>query len=87
MPRRPISQRVFRISQRADGRYISRNEFPSDSPLGVDTSLSQAIGTALREATLASREGCQVVIEVQQPNKKWKRIDVIEPPRTPAARG
>jgi len=76
-----IPQRVFRISQRADGRFESRNEHPTDSPLGVDYSLNQAIGTAKREATLASRAGCKVVIKAQQPNGTWKKIDVIRPPR------
>lgn len=80
MPRKTIPTRRFRIHQRQDGRYVSLSEHPGDSPLGVDYSLSQAIGTATREATLASREGCKVVIEVQQPNKSWKRVDVINPP-------
>src|SRR3954462_13258876 len=83
MPRNKVPQRVFRIRRRADGRYESRNEFTNESPLGVDQSLSQAIGTARRGATLASRDGCQVVIEVQQPNGKWKRVDVVEPPAAP----
>ena len=80
MRRKTIPTRKFRILQRDDGRYISLNEHPGDSPLGVDYSLSQAIGTARREATLASQEGCRVVIEVQQPNKSWKKIDVVKPP-------
>jgi len=71
-----IPTRRFRIHQRQDGRYVSLSEHPGDSPLGVDYSLSQAIGTA----TLLSREGCKVVIEVQQPNKSWKHVDVINPP-------
>ena len=74
--------RRFRIYRREDGRYVSLSEHPGDSPLGVDYSLPQAIGTAIREATLASRCGCRVVIEVQQPNKSWKKIDVIKPPPT-----
>jgi hypothetical protein len=80
MARKTIPTRRFRIHQRHDGRYVSLSEHPGDSPLGVDYSLSQAIGTATREATLASRKGCKVVIEVQQPNKGWKRVDVITPP-------
>jgi hypothetical protein len=82
MPRKTIRTRKFRIHQRADGRFEIRNEFPNDSPLGVDHSLSQAIGSAGREAALASRDGCRVVIEVQQPNKKWKQVNVINPPGT-----
>lgn len=77
MPKR----RIFRVHQRQDGKFESRNEFPNYSPLGVDASLNQALGTAHREATLTSRdEGCAVVIEVMQPNGKWKRHDIIQPP-------
>ena len=81
MARKTLPERIFRIHRREDGRYVSRDETATDSPLGVDYSLSQAIGTALREATLASREGCRVRIELQDANKKWKQIDVIDPPR------
>ncbi len=82
MPRKTIPTRKFRIHQRQDGRYVSLSGHPGDSPLGVDYSLAQAIGTATREATLVSRQGCKVVIEVQQSNKSWKEIDVIKPPTT-----
>jgi hypothetical protein len=82
VPRNTIQTRKFRIYQREDGRYVSLNEHPGDSPLGVDFSLPQAIGTATREATLASRQGCRVVIEVQQPNRSWRKVDVIYPPAT-----
>ena len=78
---RAIPKRVFRICHREHGRFETRNEHPTDSPLGVDYSLPQAIGTATREATLASRAGCEVVIKGQQPNGTWKIIDVIKPPR------
>ena len=81
MPRKTIPVRVLRIHRRTDGRYESRNDVPGDSPLGVDYSLNQALGTAQREATLASREGCRVRIEMQDNNNKWKQIDVVEPPR------
>ena len=80
MARKTIPTRKFRIYRREDGRYVSLSERPGDSPLGVDSSLSQAIGSATREATRASREGCRVVIEVQQPNKEWKQVEVINPP-------
>jgi hypothetical protein len=80
MPPQSLPQRVFRISRRSDGRFECRNETPGDSPLGVDYSLSQAIGTATREATAASRDGCRVIIKAQQPNGTWKKLRVIEPP-------
>lgn len=82
MKRNTLPERVLRIYRRTDGRYESRNDVPGDSPLGVDYSLDQALGTAQREAMLASREGCRVRIEIQDKNNKWKPIDVIEPPRT-----
>lgn len=80
MPRKTIQTRRFRIYRRDDGRYVTLNEHPGDSPLGVDYSLSQAIGTANREATLASSKGCRVVVEVQQPDRSWKKIDAVDPP-------
>jgi hypothetical protein len=43
--------------------------------------VNQAIGTEVREATLLSRlEKCRVVIEVEQPNGKFKREQIISPP-------
>jgi hypothetical protein len=80
MPKPPT--RTFRIHRRPDGKFESRNENPKDSPLGVDSSLNMAIGSAFREAAIAAKtQGCRVVIEVQQPNGKFKREMVIEPPR------
>lgn len=82
MSEKRIRQRIIRIHRRDDGRFVCRNDIETDSPLGVDRSLSQAIGTAQREATLASsREGCRVVIEIEQEDGKWKRSDVINPPK------
>ena len=81
MPRKTIPQKVIRVHQRDDGRYVSRNEIPTDSPLGVDSTLSHALGTAKREAMLASRQGCRVRIEVQDSGGQWRQIDVIDPPR------
>ena len=81
MAAKSILQRVFRIWRREDGRFECRNDHPTDSPLGVDYSMTQAIGTATREATLASRAGCRVVIKAQLANGTWKKIAVINPPR------
>jgi len=80
MPRKTIPEKVIRVHRRDDGRYVSRNEIPADSPLGVDGSLSQALGTAKREATLVSREGFRVRIEVLDGGGKWREIDVVQPP-------
>jgi len=75
-------QRTFRIYRRDDGRFVTRNEVPGDSPLGVDLSLNMALGTAHREAITASRdEGCVVVVEVQQVDGKWKCHNVVQPPK------
>lgn len=81
MPVKKPLQRTYRIHRRRDGRFESRNEHPKDSPLGVDSNLDMAIGSAHREATMTARaEGCAVVIEVQQPNGKWKRHEIVQPP-------
>ena len=81
MPQKPAT-RIFTSEQRQDGRFVSRNETPGDSPLGVDPSENMAIGTCRREATMASRLGCTVIIKARQPGEKWKEVDRVEPPRT-----
>jgi hypothetical protein len=78
-PKIPI--RTFRIHKRQDGRFEVRNDNPNDSALGVDASLGMAIGAAVREGMLASREGVVVVIEAEGDNGKWRVIDRIEPPK------
>lgn len=80
MARKKIPTKTIRIHQRPDGRHETRNETPTDSTLGVDASLNQALGTAHREATLASLDGYQVKIEVQVKGNKFKQVDVILPP-------
>jgi len=80
MPPKSVQERVFRIHRRADGKFETRNEHANDSPLGIDLTLGMAIGTAMREATLASRDNCRVIIEVQKPDGNWKRVDVLNPP-------
>jgi hypothetical protein len=62
-----VSRRIPDI-RRDDGRYVTQRAISgsSDSPLGVDTDLSQALGTAVREATRISQEdGCRVAIDVE----------------------
>jgi hypothetical protein len=77
-----MPQKVIRVHRRHDGRYVCCNEVPTDGPLGVDASLSQALGTAMREATSASRAtGCRVRIEVMDAGGKWREIDAVDPPR------
>jgi hypothetical protein len=72
--------RTFIIEQRSDGRYVSRNDIPTDSPLGVDPNLDMAIGSARREATLTSKaEGCTVIIKYRE-GTKLKEVDRVEPP-------
>ena len=76
---------TIRIHQRPDGKFESRNGNPKDSPLGVDTNLNMAIGSARREATMLARdEDCTVVIEAMV-DKHWTEIDRVEPPRNKRA--
>lgn len=50
-----------------------------DSPLGVDPSLTMAIGRARHEANLLSQDqGCTVVIKAMQGNR-WTEVDRVEP--------
>ena len=75
------STRTLRIFHRLNGRFETRNQSHTDSPLGVDSSLNHAIVSAVREATmLAKAIGCRVVIEVQNPNGTFKRKQIINPP-------
>ncbi|MBA2588434.1 MAG: hypothetical protein H0U98_07390 [Alphaproteobacteria bacterium] len=68
--------RLYRIHQTPDGLFETRNEFPKDRPLGVDSSLNMAMRTAHREAVVASRAGAVVVIEAQR-NGEWQEIDRV----------
>lgn len=75
------TQRIIRIHDRADGRFVTRNDRPADSPLGVDTSLALAMGTAHREAAMTARdEGCIVIVQRLR-GARWVEVDRVEPPR------
>jgi hypothetical protein len=77
----PLRRCTIKIWKRPDGRYETRNADPTDSPLGVDWSQDQAIGSARREAVRISRdESCRVSIRIQQ-GQRWKEVDHIDPPR------
>lgn len=82
MPKDVLPARTFTIRRRGDGRFVSQNDVPGDSPLGVDLSLNMAIGSCRREATLTSRdEGCRVIIKAENAKGKMEQVDVIDPPR------
>jgi hypothetical protein len=73
--------RTLRIHRRPDGRFVTEGENPGESPLGVDGSLGQAIGTAVREAIAMSRmEHCRVIIAVEKPNGRYQQEQIINPP-------
>jgi len=73
--------RTLRILRRPDGRFVTEGPMPMNTILGVDSSLSQAIGSAVCEATALSRDQrCRVVIAVQQPNGRFQQDQIINPP-------
>jgi hypothetical protein len=73
--------RTLRILRRPDGRFVTNGANPEENPLGVDTSLAQAIGTAVREATRLSRgDGCRVAIDVELANGYFRRDQIVNPP-------
>jgi hypothetical protein len=77
------SMLTLQITRRDDGRYITQHAISgsSDSPLGVDADLNQAIGTAVREATRISQEDrCRVAIDVQLANGNFRRDQIVNPP-------
>lgn len=73
-------QRIIRIHDRADGRFVTRNDRDTDSPLGVDTSINLALGTAHREAVLTAREeGCTVIVQIRK-GARWTEVERLTPP-------
>jgi hypothetical protein len=75
--------RVIKVVRRTDGRFITQSAIGGESPMGVDTTLNQAVGTAVREATAMSRDlRCRVAIQVEQPNGSFKLEQVVNPPVT-----
>lgn len=81
MPRTKPPQRLFRIHREGPYRFVIRGDNAQDSPYGVDRDINTAIGSARREAALARRAGCRVVVEVEQPDGKWKREFAVDPTR------
>jgi hypothetical protein len=74
---------VLKVLRRADGRFITQSAIKGEGPLGVDTTLNQAVGTAVREATAMSRDlRCRVAIQVEQPNGSFMLEQVVNPPVT-----
>jgi hypothetical protein len=82
MPSRTMAPPILtlQIRRRADGQFITVANDPN-SPLGVDTSLSQALGTAVREATRISKDDRQrVAIDVELANGNFRRDQIVNPP-------
>lgn len=76
--------RTFKVHRRKDGKFESRDaDAPAtDSPLGVDSNLSMAIGTAHREAKItAQAERRRVHIKVENADGGWSHQETVEPPR------
>ena len=74
---------TIKITRRDDGRYVTQHAISgsSDSPLGVDADLNQALGTAVREATRISREDrVRVAIDVELANGNFRRDQIVNPP-------
>lgn len=78
-PRAPRkAPRVFTVAwSDSRRRYIAADENGGD--LGVSTDFNNAIGSAVREANLASKAGCRVTVKVQQGNGKLKTEYVAQP--------
>jgi hypothetical protein len=72
---------TLQITRRRDGRFVTKRANSGDDPLGVDSSLSQALVTAVREATRISRENrCRVAIDVELANGNFRRDQIVNPP-------
>jgi hypothetical protein len=72
---------TLQIVRRSDGRYLTQRTQSGEEPLGVDSNLNQAIGTAVREATKISHdEQCRVAIDIELANGNFRRDQIINPP-------
>jgi hypothetical protein len=70
--------RVFTVAwDDRRGRYIAADENGDD--LGVSTDFNKAVGSAVREADLASKAGVQVSVKVQQKGGKLRTEYVAQP--------
>ena len=58
-------------------RWVTQDE--NGNLLGVDRTLDSAIGSATREANLASRAGCRVIVTVVDEDAKRSRVYVAQP--------
>ncbi len=71
-------ERQFRVRWDAKReRYVAKDD--NGDVLGVDCMLDGAIGSAVREAKLASHAGCRVTVLVENSNGIFKREFVAQP--------
>jgi hypothetical protein len=82
--KKAIGERQFRVRWDAKReRYVAMDD--NGDLLGVDRTLDSAIGSAVREAELASHAGCRVTVLVENSDGIFKREYVAQPvPRTGA---
>ena len=82
--KRAKGERQFRVRWDAKReRYVAIND--NGDLLGVDRTLDSAIGSAVREAKLASHAGCRVTVLVENCDGLFKREYVAQPiPKTGA---
>jgi hypothetical protein len=72
-----LSQRIFRVAwSPTRNRFIASDDGGND--LGVSVDRENAIGSAVREAGRASRDGCRVVVMVEQQNGKFRKEYIAE---------
>ena len=72
-----VPERIFRVAWSAvRRRFVATDEEGND--LGVSVDRENAIGSAVREAGRASRDGCRVVVMVEQQNGKLRKEYVAE---------
>jgi len=70
--------RQFRVRWDAKReRYVAMDD--NGDVLGIDRTLDSAIGSAVREAKLASHAGCRVTVLVENSDGIFKREFVAQP--------
>jgi hypothetical protein len=73
-----ILQRIFRIRQEGLHQIVTRND--AGHVYGICATMDEAIETAICQARETSRAGYRVILELKQPNGKWKTEYIADPP-------
>ncbi|HEY4274091.1 MAG TPA: hypothetical protein VGM68_01295 [Rhizomicrobium sp.] len=73
------AMRAFTVEwDRKRQKFVAKDDH--GALLGISPNQSNAIGSAIREARTASREGCRVLVQVLQQNGTLRNEFIAQPP-------